>query len=244
MPPAPLLPPESRSAFYLLIIDRGPHIDALAHQFTSQGIQVTVCEDPAEALLEAGNLKPDAVLAAANLHTVDSATLTGILRRRLDIPVLLGIADGEGDTAAAALSAGASACVARPYRFHEVFAILNAIRADAEPSDTPPLEVGGLRLDPNTLEAILHGRAIRLPEREFRLLWLLLANAGRVVSRDRIRMQLWQNSPPDASNTITVHIRRLRARFGDDPLNPSMIVTVRRRGYRIIPPAPQPPTNG
>ena len=97
-----------------------------------------------------------------------------------------------------------------------------------------PVRAGGLRLDPAAQEAELHGRRIALPPREARLLHLLMSNANHVVTREQIRETVWGPDENNASNTITVHIQRLRARLGEDT---GIIQTVRRLGYRLVPPA-------
>ncbi|GAA1027519.1 hypothetical protein GCM10009557_09190 [Virgisporangium ochraceum] len=95
------------------------------------------------------------------------------------------------------------------------------------------VRAGGLRLDPTAQEAELHGRRIALPPRETRLLHLLMSNANHVVTREQIRETVWGADEHNSSNTITVHIQRLRARLGEDP---DIIQTVRRLGYRLVPP--------
>jgi DNA-binding response OmpR family regulator len=111
---------------------------------------------------------------------------------------------------------------------------LRALRPPAVPPvPARPVRAGALRVIPAALEAELYGRRITVPPREFRLLYLLVTNAGRVVSRERIRQSVWGGvGERDASNTITVHIQRLRARLGDARI----IETVRRLGYRLVPP--------
>ncbi|HEV8166319.1 MAG TPA: helix-turn-helix domain-containing protein, partial [Actinomycetota bacterium] len=71
---------------------------------------------------------------------------------------------------------------------------------------------------------------------EFKLLHLLMSRAERLVTRDEISARLW-GGDQQRSNTITVHVRRLRERLGDDPHHPKVIQTVRGLGYRFIPPA-------
>ena len=232
----------TRSRFLLLIVDPDEGIGAVAEQFGAHDVDVVVCADTAEALLQAGGLRPDAVLAAANLHPVDSATLVRVLRQRSGIPVLLGIGTDEGGFAAAALAAGASACVARPYRLQEMLPILRAIRSDTTAVPDHSIEVGVLRLNPATLEVSVRGRPVALPLRECRLLHLLMVHAGRVVTRDQIRAEVW-SSTSDVSNTVTVHIQRLRHRLGDNPSHPTIILTVRGIGYRLVLPKapPEPP---
>jgi len=222
-------------AFLLLIADAdldrsGQLADALAeHQVTA-----ILCADGAEALLAAGSEHPDAVLAAAALPIVGGATLTRALSARTTIPVVVGIGNGDGLVAAEALAAGAAACVAHPYRLRELLPILRAIRPEALVELVPPLKAGALRLDPSSLEVTLHGRLVRMPMRELRLLQLLMTHADRVVTREQIRDSVWGGVP--GSNTITVHVQRLRQRLGDDQVDPKMILTIRGVGYRLVPP--------
>lgn len=223
-------------AFLLLIADADmATAEQLAEDLAEHHVTALVCADGAEALLVAGAEQPDAVLASAALPTVDGAALTRALSARTTIPVLVGIGGRDGPAAAEALAAGATACLAHPYRIRELLPILRAIRPHGLIEPAPPLECGALRLDPASLEVTLHGRLVRMPMRELRLLQLLMAHADRVVAREQIRDAVWGGVP--GSNTITVHVQRLRHRLGDDQDDPKMILTVRGVGYRLVPPA-------
>src|SRR6185369_7602786 len=105
--------------------------------------------------------------------------LTRAISARTSIPVVVGIGGSDGAAAAEALAAGAAACVAHPYRLRELLPILLAIRPEGAAGAQPSLQVGGLRLDAAALEVTLHGRLVRMPLRELRLLHLLMANADR-----------------------------------------------------------------
>ncbi len=220
--------------FLLLIADADEaRSTKLAEALAEHQVTTIVCADGAEALIAAGAEHPDGVLATAALPVVGGAALTRALNARTNIPVIVGIGDGDGPVAAEALAAGATACVAHPYRLRELLPILRAIRPDGSAMQ-PTLEVGGLRLDPGLLEVHLNGLLVRMPLRELRLLELLMANADRVVTREQIRDAVWGGVP--GSNTITVHVQRLRQRLGDDQVDPRMILTVRGVGYRLVAP--------
>lgn len=225
-----------QDGFLLLIAEPdAAHAAEVADELASHQVRTLVCGDGAEALLIAGAENPDAVLATANLPTIGGAALVRALTARTGIPVLLGIGNADGAAAAEALGAGATACVAHPYRLKELLPILRAIRPESLAHPGPVLEVGTLRLDPASLQVHLHGQPVRLPLRELRLLQLLMAHADRVVTREQIRDAVWGGVP--GSNTITVHVQRLRHRLGDDQHNPTMILTVRGVGYRLVPPS-------
>ena len=234
-------PPEGtrsapRADAFLLLIADGDHEGSkrLAAVLAEHQVTSVICADGAEALIATGAEHPDAVLATASLPTIGGAALTRAISARTSIPVLVGIGGTDGAAAAEALAAGATACVAHPYRLRELLPILRAIRPEGLAGGQPLLTLGGLRLDPAVLEVRLDGRLIRMPLRELRLLQLLMANADRVVTREQIREAVWGGAP--GSNTITVHVQRLRHRLGDDQVNPKLILTVRGVGYRLVPP--------
>lgn len=225
-----------RARFLLLILDPDrDSAEVLANQLRTRQIDVITCTDAAEALVQAGALMPDAVIAAAMIHPIQGAGVARALQRRAAIPTLIGVGAQDGEQASAALGAGAYACVARPYRVAEILPLLRAISPDTAADIQPTIEAGALRLDPAAHEVYLHGHRIILPMREFQLLHLLLMHAGRVVTRHQIVQLVWAGEG-EGSNTVNVHIRRLRARLGDDPKEPYIVVAVRGMGYRLDPP--------
>jgi DNA-binding response OmpR family regulator len=217
-------------------VDEPEFVDELGRELGARHVDVVVCPNSAEGLLKVGTLKPNAVLAAADLRPVDSPTLVRVLREASDIPIVIGVGDGDGTVAAGVLAAGATACVARPYRPVEVLPILRSVGPDSLLGAEPVIQVGGLRLDPATQEAYLDGGRIHLPMRECLLLQLLMRNADRLVTREQIIAAVWPNNGAGSSNTVNVHIQRLRARLGDDPHSSRIIQTVRKKGYRLVPP--------
>jgi len=95
------------------------------------------------------------------------------------------------------------------------------------------LTAGPIRVDLLRYEARLRGREIRLTTREFELLVFLLRKRGLVAGADEISDSVWHG--PTNTNTVTVHINRLRVKLGDDPHHGIMIRTVRGVGYRLAP---------
>jgi DNA-binding response OmpR family regulator len=211
---------------------------ALVPQLAEHGIGTVVSTDGGDALLQVGRTEPDVLLVAADLPVLGGATLVRVLRRRLQTPVLLGVGPGDAAAAVEALSAGANACVARPYRIAEVLPLVRATRGrGAEIRDTV-LELGGLRLDRAAHEVRLHGRPLRLPPKELDLLAYLMRHCDRVVTHDEIRDNVW-GPGHGGTNTVVVHVRRLRARLGDAVGEPRILLTVRGVGYRLVaPPVP------
>jgi two-component system, OmpR family, response regulator RegX3 len=94
------------------------------------------------------------------------------------------------------------------------------------------IEVGDVRLDPDEHRVSLHGEDLSLPLKEFELLHLLLANAGRVLPRETLIDRVWGNDYVGDTKTLDVHVKRLRAKIEPDPALPTRIVTIRGLGYK------------
>jgi DNA-binding response OmpR family regulator len=222
--------------FVLLVVDDDESVGAaLVAQLADHRVRGHHFPHAAEALLATGALQPDAAVVAAGLVTMSSADLVRLLAGRAGIPTVVGVGDDDGGVAVAALKAGATAGVRRPYRAEEVLPILRAIRPDTSGALDPPIELGGLRVDPATFEVSLDGRAIALPLKEFKLLYFFMSHAERTVTREQLLTAVWGGLPDDSSNTLTVHIKRLRRRLSLDGDRPPVIVTVRGLGYRFVP---------
>ena len=183
-----------------------------------------------------GSSRPDVVLLVADLPDVPAPTVVALLSQFCGLPVIVATNGRHADVAGAALEAGAVACVVHPYRPTQLLALIHAVSTRSEASDEPVVRCGGLELDPSALAVHLHGAPVHLPPREFRVLRYLMANEGKVVSQSRLWEAVWGGTAPSVSNTISVHIRRLRRRLGDDPRDPRIIATVGRSGYRFLPP--------
>ena len=225
----------------LLVVDPGPGAEGLAAGAGGAGgaaVDVRLCTSAAEGLLLAGTLDPDVVLVAADVADVPAATVVELLGRRCQVPVIVATDGGHAEAAAAALDAGAVACVARPYRVAEVLALVSAVRPVRPVAQGDAvLRCGALELAPAAGTVRLRGALVQMPPREFRVLEHLMAHEGRVVSQAQLWAAVWGAAAPSASNTVSVHVRRLRRRLGDDSSRPRIITTFGRSGYLFQAPA-------
>ncbi len=195
------------------------------------GIETTWCRDGAEALLAVGAEAPDVLVIAAQTNTVDAASIVAAVRRRSDVPILVGAAAGEDDLARKALAAGASAVVARPYDITAIapFAIKTAIDVDG-----PAVYIAGpIEVDPRGFETRVRGRDVQLTQRELELLVFLIKQRGQVASSEEISHAVWGRSSD--TNTVAVHVKRLREKLGSDREHGEFIRTIRGAGYRLAP---------
>lgn len=204
----------------------GGLLDAQLH---AAGLNTVWCRDGAEALVEYGRSRPDAVLAAAHLEVVDTTTVVRTLREAGCQPIFVGVGSGDLDEAGPALVAGATGAVARPYVATEIVSRLETEIHDVE--QRFKLVYGPLELDPWAYRVQV-GNTVweSLPLKEFELLRLLMAHADHVVTPEEIRGALWgDRAGGPSSNAVTVHVGRLRARLD----GVAELRTVRGRGYRL-----------
>lgn len=222
---------ETRSKPVLLIADPDTAVVAdVATALEGEGVAVTGVSDGAQGLLQAGALQPDVVLVSATLPVIDPIEFVRAVRLSRAVPVLLGVGEGHAEQAVQALAAGAAACVARPYRVPELLPFIQA----ASPETRKVLSVGEVELDVQAYQVRVEGMAVHLPLREFELLHYLMRNADRTVTREQIMRHVWHAAASTSTNTIAVHVKRLRARLGDD--EDKLIQTVRGVGYRLVTP--------
>ncbi|MEV4457265.1 response regulator transcription factor [Microbispora sp. NPDC004025] len=230
---APAVEGDTRTAPMLLVADPDAGlVRQLSAAMQAEGVDVTGVPDGAQALLQAGALRPDAVLICASLPIVGPVDFVRAVRLARSVPVLLGIDfGGDAGQALQALEAGATACVARPYRVPELLPLVHAAFQRQDGHRTV-LTIGDVELDVTAYQVKVGGRVVHLPLREFELLHYLMRNADRTVTREQIMRHVWHSTDGMSTNTIAVHVKRLRHRLGD--VEDTMIQTVRGVGYRLV----------
>ncbi|MEU3095906.1 response regulator transcription factor [Streptomyces sp. NPDC006967] len=209
--------------------------EALAAQalarFEDVGIRALVCHDGAEALLQVGARRPRAVLLAAPLPVVGAAQVTELIARLHPVPVLVGAGAEGAEEATAAVAAGAIAFVARPYRIEEITPLLRSGRHEGDGSAVP-LKVGDIELDPAGFHVYIRGRSLQLPVREFLLLRYFMERPNKLITRRELTQALWGTEAPE-SNTLTVHVRRVRTKLREEGDSCCSIDAIRGMGYRL-----------
>jgi two-component system response regulator RegX3 len=137
------------------------------------------------------------------------------------------------------LEVGADDYVTKPYRMRELVARMRAVlrRQGTAAGHGPDLSegaitVGNVSLDPAEHRVLIDGDEVQMPLKEFELLHLMLANAGRVLSRDVLIDRVWGSDYVGDTKTLDVHVKRLRAKVEADTANPIRIVTIRGLGYK------------
>jgi two-component system response regulator RegX3 len=222
----------------LVVEDEDSFVDALTVGLKREGFRVQVARDGAEALEVFDAVKPDLVLLDVMLPKVSGIDVCRELRRRSQVPIIMVTAKGSEIDTVVGLEVGADDYVTKPYRLRELVARMRAVlrrRASEAPVTAlsgEAIHVGDVALDPERHEVVIRGDAVQLPLKEFELLELLLANAGRVLTRDTLIDRVWGTDYVGDTKTLDVHVKRLRAKVEVDPSVPTRIVTIRGLGYK------------
>jgi two-component system response regulator ResD len=153
------------------------------------------------------------------------------------MPVILLTAKGEESDRLVGLRQGADDYVVKPFSPLELVARVDVVlrRAHEREASDEPVLFGGLEIDPATRTAVVRGQRVELTAREFDLLLFLARHPGQVFSRDQLMDRVWNLTFYGDTTTVTVHVRRLRAKIEANPSNPDWIQTVWGVGYRFRP---------
>jgi two-component system response regulator RegX3 len=222
----------------LLVEDENSFVEALTVGLKREGFKVEVARDGAEALDLFDTFEPDLVLLDVMLPKVSGIDVCREMRRRSDVPIIMVTAKGSEIDTVVGLEVGADDYVSKPYRLRELVARMRAVLRRRGRDGLAPieqgevLEVGDVRLDPDRHEVEIRGEPVRLPLKEFELLAILLANAGRVLTRETLIDRVWGADYVGDTKTLDVHVKRLRAKVEPEPATPTRIVTIRGLGYK------------
>ena len=196
------------------------------------GVVVDVVADGRDAQEPARDPHYDVLIVDRMLPGLDGLELIRRLRGEgVATPVVILSALSHVDERIRGLKAGGDDYVVKPYVLAELHARLEAVvRRRSAPGRRTRLEVGDLVLDLITRSAARGDEAIHLNPREYMLLEYLMRHAGQVVTRTMLREAVWDYHFHPQTNTLDVHISRLRQKIEKDPDKP-MLITVRGAGY-------------
>ncbi len=229
-------------ATVLVVEDEESFIEALNIGLVREGFRVQIARDGAAALEMFDAVRPDLVLLDVMLPRISGIDVCRELRKRSKVPIIMVTAKGSEIDTVVGLEVGADDYVTKPYRVRELVARMRAVMRRSEhreedlSSDT--MAVGDVSLDPEKHEVRIRGALTPLPLKEFELLHVLLANSGRVLTREQLIDRVWGSDYVGDTKTLDVHVKRLRAKVETDPSTPARIVTIRGLGYKFEPVAP------
>lgn len=226
-----------RRAGVLVVDDEETIAEVVARYLQRAGYDTSVAHDGEQALAAAERERPELVVLDLMLPRIGGLEVMRRLRTAgADAPaVILLTARGEEADRISGLRLGADDYVVKPFSPGELVARVDAVlrRAHPEQDAAEPITTGDLEIDVTGRRVTVAGAPVVLTQREFDLLVFLARHPGQVFSRDRLMEAVWQYSFYSDTSTVTVHVRRLRAKIEPDPAAPRWIETVWGVGYRF-----------
>lgn len=203
-----------------------------------QGYLVSAAHNRAEAEAALAEHGLDLILLDINLPDGSGLDLCESLRKTSPIPIIFLTANDTDEDMVKGFALGCDDYIAKPFSLAVLASRIGAVlRRSAGPSasdaeDKNTLHYKELHIDFNKMTVSSNGIPIKLSATEYKLLELLVQNRGQVLTRRVILERIWDcDENYIDENTLSVHIRRLRQKLGDDPKNPIYIITVFGIGY-------------
>ncbi|MCP1622208.1 response regulator [Pseudomonas nitroreducens] len=225
----------------ILIVEDDQRLAELTQDYLeSNGLAVSIESHGGKAVERVLAERPDLVVLDLMLPGEDGLSICKRLRPDYDGPILMLTARTDDMDQVQGLEMGADDYVCKPVRPRVLLARIRALLRRSEPAEAAPapagkrLTFGKLVIDNAMREAWLDEQTIELTSAEFDLLWLLAANAGRILSREEIFNSLRGIEYDGQDRSIDVRISRIRPKIGDDPMHPRLIKTVRSKGYLFV----------
>jgi DNA-binding response OmpR family regulator len=226
-----------------LVIDDSPEIAdvvSLCFQLHWSSATVLSAQDGGRGLELVEAESPDVVILDIGLPDMDGFEVLREIRRFSRVPVLMLTVRGEDTDIARGLELGADDYITKPFSHIELVARVRAVlrRIQGLPvSEEKPFISGKLAIDFASKEVTVDGKSVRLTSTEYKLLYHLIKNEGRLLSHENLLNKVWGEDYQDARDLLRVHIQHLRQKLGDDGESPAIIVTEHGMGYKFVRPA-------
>lgn len=219
----------------ILLVEDDPDIlDLTAYVLRRERFVVVEATDGAQALRRWKTDRPDLVIMDLGLPGMDGFEVLRRIREEDQTPVLVITGRKDAHDILRCFNLGSDDFVPKPFEHRELIARARAIlrRAQATESEAtePSVQLDGLTLDPVTYEVTWREDSVRLTPTEFRILYLLVTNAGHVVPASRLYTYVWGSEGADA-NALRSHISHLRRKLEASGATPGTITSIPAVGY-------------
>jgi two-component system KDP operon response regulator KdpE len=200
--------------------------------------RVFEAETVKQGLIEAGTRKPDVVILDLGLPDGSGIDLLRDLRTWSAVPVIVLSARVDETDKIEALDAGADDYLTKPFGVGELLARVRAVlrrKLGAGSKDGPVFRFGDVEVDQEKRLVRKRSEEVHLTPIEYRLLSVMIANLGRVLTHRQILREVWGPAYVDQGHYVRIHMAHLRQKLEDDPAQPKHLVTETAIGYRLVP---------
>ena len=203
----------------------------------TEGWKVFEAETGKRGLIEAGSRKPDLLVVDLGLPDMDGVAVVRDFRNWSTVPVLILSARTEERDKIEALDAGADDYLTKPFGIGELLARVRAVtrRRLQGLESTPRVSFGDIEVDLSRHSVTRNGNTIHLTPTEYRLLGVLLANSGKIMSQRRLMQEVWGPNHTESAHYLRIYMSHLRQKLELDPTQPLHLLTETGIGYRFEP---------
>ncbi|MDQ0115979.1 response regulator transcription factor [Paenibacillus harenae] len=225
--------------YVVLVVDDDQEIrDAIEIYLKNEGVAVLKAKDGAEALDMVNQHTIHLIILDVMMPGLDGIAVTYKIREKKNIPILILSAKSEEVDKILGLHVGADDYVTKPFNPMELVARVKSllrryVNLGSYEGMRKAIDLNGLGLDKAAKEVTVHGEPVKLTPIEYKIVELLMTNAGRVFSINEIYERVWNEQGYNAENTVAVHIRKIREKIEIDPKNPRYLKVVWGIGYKM-----------
>lgn len=225
----------------VLFVDDDIEIREIAHVLLeSEGLTVIEAAD-GESALAAFSADIDLVILDIMLPGISGYQVCQSLREQSNVPILFLTAKSQDDDLTMGFSSGGDDYLTKPFSYTELMARVKGLlrrykvyKGDDRSVSSRFIEWRGIKLDCDRNDVWKMGKEIVLTEKSYQILRLLLIHRGKIFSAQNLYESVWEEPYfASSSNTVMVHIRKIREKIEDDPQAPKILITVWGKGYRI-----------
>lgn len=223
----------------VLVVDDEKEIrDAIEIYLKNEGITVLKASDGIEALEILMGETVHLILMDIMMPNLDGISATYKIREQKNIPIIMLTAKSEDTDKILGLQIGADDYITKPFNPMELVARVKSqlrryVTLGTFDGVKKKIDLHGLTLDQEAKEVSVNGESVKLTPIEYKIVVLLMKNAGRVFSIAEIYESVWKEPGYNAENTVAVHIRKIREKIEVDPKNPRFLKVVWGIGYKI-----------
>lgn len=225
----------------VLVVDDDKEIAAaICKLLRLEGYEAIEAHTGKQAIDHLNKMEFKLIIMDIMMPELDGLSATLRIRDKWNIPIIMLSAKSEDTDKILGLSIGADDYVTKPFNPQELMArVKSQIRrfttlgTQSQSRNGTKIAVGGLVLNTEAKELFVDGEATRLTPTEYRIIELLMTNAGVVFSADQIYERVWEEQPYSVENTVMVHIRRIREKIEINPREPKYLKVVWGIGYKI-----------
>ncbi len=220
----------------LVVDDEKLIVKGIRFSLEQDDYEVDCAYDGEEALNLATENTYDMILLDLMLPKLDGFEVCKRIREFSDMPIVMLTAKGDDMDKILGLEYGADDYITKPFNILEVKARIKAImRRTGSKEKTPEspdvIEKGDIKLIKGLQQVIIRGKEINVTSKEFEILELLITNANKIFSREKLLEMVWGSEYPGDARTVDVHVRRLREKIEENPSEPKYVHTKWGVGY-------------